>query len=151
MSKLKDIRNTNPVTIDLNGKEYTMKYDLNAFAELESRFGNIQKAMQEMESGSMKSIRTILWAGLIHAEAVIDKVTGEPTGYDITPFQVGSWISADMLPIVSERIALAMGADIPDIEKIPEVNSTTKVVDSSVVVAKVVPTEEEKREEEKKA
>lgn len=151
MSKLKDIRNTNPVTIDLNGKEYTIKYDLNAFAELESRFGTIQKAMQEMESGSMKSIRTILWAGLIHAEAVIDKVTGEPAGYNITPFQVGSWISADMLPIVSETIALAMGADIPDIENIPEVNKVNNITDNNIVVAKIVPTEEEKREEEKKA
>lgn len=157
MSNLKDIRNK-PVSIELGGKDRTIKFDLNAFAELEERYGNVQNAMREMQSGSMKGIKTVLWAGLIHEEAVIDEKTGEPIKYNITPYNVGSWISPDSLPDISMKLAEAMGYSIPDIDKMPEVKKQLEELGIDVnalkdsngqEIAKVVLTEDEKKEEEK--
>lgn len=117
MSKLADVRNIEPVQIELGGKLRTIVYDMNAYAELEKRFGTVDKAMEELQKGSMRQIRLMLWVGLIHDEVVLDEETGEPTKYNITPYQVGSWITnAAMLQEVSEKLALAIsdGKELPE-------------------------------------
>ena len=37
-----------PVQVELGGKVRTIKFDLNAYAELETRFGSIQAAMDSL-------------------------------------------------------------------------------------------------------
>lgn len=121
MSKVKAIRESfnEEVKINLGGKERTLKFDLNAFAELENRFGSVQKAMEEMKSGGMKAIKIIVWAGLIHAEAVIDEESGEPMKYNISPYQVGSWLMPGLLAEVSEKLSKAIMQSMPDISDVP--------------------------------
>jgi hypothetical protein len=133
-----------PVKIVLGDKEREIKFDLNAFAELEKKFGTVDNAMQKMQSGGMGSIKVILWVGLIHEEVKdIDEDTGEPTGYNITPYQVGSWITMGNMEEVSAKLTIAMTAGLPEqkLEKISKDIKTTKTVDPKRAV--VVPTKEE--------
>lgn len=121
MSQLTDIREPE-VKVTLGGRERIIKFDLNAFAELESRFGSVETAMKELQKGGMKSIRTILWAGLIHDEVILDDM-GEPIGYKITPYQVGGWVSPASMPLISEQIGKAMQFGMPDVESNPELKA----------------------------
>jgi hypothetical protein len=86
-----------PITLD---KERTLKYDLNAFAEIEERFGTVQKAFEELEKQKIKAVRAVLWAGLIHEDP------------KLTEKQVGAMLSfgelASVLPAVSEAITAAL-------------------------------------------
>lgn len=111
MANLKEVR-PGKVFVDLGEKRRELKFDLNAFAELETKFGTVEKAMQQMQSGSMKSIRTIVWVGLIHEEAVLDE-TGEPIKYNISEHQVGSWLTPSNLEAISGKLALAIGGSLP--------------------------------------
>lgn len=108
-------------TMFLGGKERTIQFDMNAFAELENKFGSVQAAMKELQQGRMNDIRLILWTGLIHEEAIIDEDTGEATGYNITPYQVGSWIkNPKMLTEASNKLNEAMGFSTSDLEEMPD-------------------------------
>jgi len=150
MAKVNDVRGNAP-TIELGGKVYSIVYDLNSFAELEKRFGSINKALNSLQSGQMQDVRTILWAGIIHEEVIIDKVTGEPTGYNVSPYQVGSWVRLSMLNEISEKIAQAIKTDLPDVEDLvlPEESMGGSKAPNGVTLATVVLTEEEKAEQEK--
>lgn len=115
MSNLKSVRKSaSPVTVELNGETQMLKYDLNAFAELETIYGSVTKAMAAMEKGSLKAVINVLWAGLIHDKAELDPVTGEPIRYTLTKHTVGSWVDPTDLEYISERLTKALGGDSPD-------------------------------------
>lgn len=159
MANVKNVRqHMDPVTMELGGKLRTLQFDMNAFAELEKRFGSIDKAMEHLAQGRITDIRTILWVGLIHEEvAEFDNDTGEPIKYNITPYQVGSWIKNPMmLQEVSEKLAKAMSDGMPDPENLPqEVKKQLEdkgiQLPQGVQMATVVPTEEEKAAEAEQA
>lgn len=141
MSNVQDIKQfANQTTMVLGGKTRVLQFDMNAFAELEERFGSVEAAMEQLSGGKMKDIRLILWTALIHEEAVIDEETGEPIKYNITPFQVGSWIkNGKMLTQASEKISEAMTNGMPEMDlEDPELQAKLKeqgfkVVDGVVV------------------
>ncbi len=96
------------------GKDRYICFDLNAFAELEERFGTMEDAQKRLQAGSMKDIRTVMWLGLIWDEVVADPETGEPLKYNLTPFQVGSWLNTSNLQDVVEKLQAAMTGALPD-------------------------------------
>lgn len=116
MANVDKIREFDPIKIDLGGKERIIQFDMNAFALLENKFGSIQGALETFEAGRMSDIKLILWTGLVHEEVKgYDEDTGEPTGYNITPYQVGSWIkNPGMLKDVSAKLGEAMAAGMSD-------------------------------------
>ena len=68
MSKVNDMK-AKEVKLTLNdGVERTLKYDLNAMAELEDEYGSIDEAFAMLDKNSIKAVRFILWAGLIHED-----------------------------------------------------------------------------------
>lgn len=116
MAGLNEVKqHAEPVLITLGNKERRLQYDMNAFAELEKRYGSVDAAMNTMEDGKISDIKIILWAGMIHEEvAEFDEMTGEPIRYNITPYQVGAMISSPaMLPEISAQLAKAFGASLP--------------------------------------
>lgn len=154
MSHIKDVKKTfqtGELPFELGGRKRRLQFDLNSFAELENKFGSVNDAMNELQTGGMKSIRFILWTALIHDEAILDDI-GEPVGYKITPYQVGGWITPQMLPEISQKLTEAMGVSLPDVKDLPEAKAmldrlgidTTPLGESGLPVAQVVPTEEEK-------
>lgn len=120
MAKVKSIKRT-VTTVELGGREREIRFDMNAFAELETRFGSMEAAMDALSSGQIGKIRIVLWASLIHDEVKdFDDLTGEPLGYNITPYEVGSWVeSPAMLTEVAKLVGQSMGASMPDLKDLP--------------------------------
>jgi hypothetical protein len=105
MSKqsLEDIRQ-NGVKLQLGGKERTLKFDLNAFADLEEEFGDIDKAMAAMTSGSIVQIRKVLFYGLRHEDEAL------------TERQVGAMITIPQLKDMTADLLAAIGQSVPDVD-----------------------------------
>lgn len=75
MSKLSDVR-PKAVKVMLD-RERSLLYNLNAFALIEEEYGGIQDALDALVQGSVKAMRCILWAGLVHEdETLIQKQVG---------------------------------------------------------------------------
>jgi hypothetical protein len=91
-----------PITLD---KERTLKYDFNAFAELEEKFGTIQKAFDELQKQKLKAVRAIVWAGLIHED------------HKLTEQQVGNMLSLADLPAVMKAVTEAITSALPKVSE----------------------------------
>lgn len=97
---LKDIREiTVPIELD---KPRGLKFDLNAFAELEDKFGSMDAAFQAMQKGSLKAARTLLWAGLLHEDETL------------TERKVGGLVTLANMSAIMDRITSALTAAMPD-------------------------------------
>lgn len=81
------------VDIELD-KPRVVKYDLNAFAEIEDRFNVPVSKIGEIEMG-LKQVRTLLWAGLIHEDEAL------------TEKQVGALVDFSNLEYVNQKIVEA--------------------------------------------
>lgn len=84
MSNVKDVR-IKPIKIMLDGEEHSLCYDLNAFAELEEKYGTVEKALQAMEKGNFRAVRTFIWAGMLRED---ENITERKVGSLITPGQL---------------------------------------------------------------
>lgn len=104
MSDVKKIKRQ-PVYITLNGEEKQLKYTLNSFAEMEDKYGNVDDALNAMEKGSIKAVRFMLWAGLIHADE------------NLTEKEVGAMIELSDLQELSDKMNEVMAQDLPDKEE----------------------------------
>lgn len=102
MAYVADVKNK-IVKITLNdGKERTIRFTLNALAELEDKFGSVQAAFDKLEKEkSMKALRTILWAGLLHESP------------NITEQEVGNLIDLGYMAQLMESIGTALDNDLP--------------------------------------
>ena len=101
MSNAKNVR-VKPVDLEIDGTVYKIKYDFNAFIELEEIYGSIEEAMEavqgevikgkdgkpemvEDEEGkkvekrkfSLKAMRDFLWSGMLFGN---DKITKRQVG-----------------------------------------------------------------------
>ncbi len=101
MAGSKNVKDPKPIELDLGGKKRNLRFDLNAFAELEEYYGTIDGAMEALEKGSIKALRAIIWAGLLHEEP------------ELKPSDVGSWIDIQDLPAFSETLGQALTAALP--------------------------------------
>lgn len=99
---LQDVR-TKATTVVLDQERHLL-FDLNAFAELEDRFGSMSNAFTAMQSGSLKAARALLWAGLLHEDE------------SLTERQVGSMVTLDNIGIVMDVIADALASAMPQDE-----------------------------------
>lgn len=105
MGNVKDVK-VKMIPIQLDKRRH-LKYDLNAFAELEEHFGTLDAAMEQMQKGSIKAFRIILWAGLIHEDE------------NLTIKQVGAMIDLPTLYDLTKKIEEAMGDALPE----PDLNT----------------------------
>ena len=113
------------ITVNINDKDYNIFYDLNAYSELENRYGSIDKALDELSKGSLKALRIILWAGLIHDNTVFDDFTGEPVSYGITIGEVGRMLSMQNMKEVTECLTKAVTDSMPAEEALAAKNEVT--------------------------
>lgn len=111
MSNVNDVRpkdvtvnvsDVSVVTINKGGKERHLRFDLNAFAYLEEKYGSIDAVMEKIDKGSILALRDLLWAGLRHED---DQLTLE---------EVGAMFDLRNLEEVSKQIYEAMGAAMPN-------------------------------------
>lgn len=103
MSNLRDAK-PKVITITLNdGVERELRFTLNAMAELEDRYGTIQAAFDALDNNSIKAIRCVLWAGLLHADEALSEQ------------QVGALLDMRNLGPVVASLADALSADQPEL------------------------------------
>ena len=101
MSNVKDVK-AKDVTITLNdGVKRTLRFDLNAMAEMEDKYGSVDAAFEVLEKNSIKAVRFVLWAGLLHEDE------------NLTEKQVGSLIDMTSLVDISKTLGEAFEADMP--------------------------------------
>lgn len=111
---------------NFDGEDRYLRFDMNAFAEMEVRFGSMENVETIMEKPSMKDVRTMLWIGLIHSCAVLDEVTGEPIKYTITPYQVGSWITSNNMQELMGNLGKALNDATPSEDEVaPQLKEAT--------------------------
>lgn len=79
------------ITLD---KERTLRFTLNALAEIEDKLGVPLSKLAEVELG-VKTVRTMLWAGLIHEDE------------ELTEKQVGNMVDFGNLEEVQTKVTEA--------------------------------------------
>lgn len=87
------------VSVELD-KERNIRFTMNALAEIEDALG-VPLSEMEKVAMTMKNIRTILWAGLIHED---DSLTVE---------QVGNMVDLGNIKEVQEKVAEAFAMAQP--------------------------------------
>lgn len=108
MANVKDVK-SKAVKITLtDGVERTIKFTLNAMAELEDRYGSVEEAFKQLDNNSIKAVRCILWAGLIHEDP------------DLTEQQVGNLIDIQYMQELMASLGDAFDANMPEAEKLTE-------------------------------
>jgi hypothetical protein len=96
----KDIKQTG-ITIMLD-KERHMQFSLNAMCDLEEKFGDVGKAMDAMQEGSMKAIRYLLYLSLANEDETL------------TEKKVGALINVNTLAEVMHKLTEAMVISMPE-------------------------------------
>ena len=99
---------------NFGGQDRYVRYDLNAFAEMERIYGSMDAANAALTKGSMNDVRRILWLGLIHDQAVLDEVTGEPIKYNLTIYEVGTWITPANMKDIMQKLNSAISDSVPE-------------------------------------
>ncbi len=101
MANVRDAK-SKAIKITLNdGVERELKFTLNALAELEDRYGSVEAAFAALDKNSIKALRCVLWAGLLH---------GNP---DLTEQQVGSLIDLTYMQTLMSTLGTAFEASMP--------------------------------------
>lgn len=108
MSNVKDMKSKVVKLTLLDGVERTLKFDLNAMAELEDKYGSVDAAFEKLDQNSIKAVRFILWAGLIHEDETL------------TEKQVGSLIDMQYLQNLMGTLGEAFKSDMPVEDDAPE-------------------------------
>ena len=103
MSNINDTKSIKtPITLR-DGVERELLYTLNALAEMEDRNGSVEKTFEELDKNSIKAIRFVIWAGLLHNEAEA-----------LTEQQVGNLIDVQCLNDIVGTVAGALNANLPE-------------------------------------
>lgn len=101
------------VDVTLDGATHQLRYNLNSLAEIEDRLklDSISQILDTLRNLSMRTLRTLLWAGLIHAQP------------DLTEQEVGAmdFDFSGTVAKVSEAISAVFKSD--DDEAQPEGNA----------------------------
>ena len=100
MSNVKEIR-TKSVPIKIDDKDYNLRYDMNAFADIEEEYGGINEAMSAMRDGSVVAMRKLLWFGLRHENE------------SLTERQAGALLDLAGMSIVIEPLTEAIESSLP--------------------------------------
>lgn len=106
MANLKDVKSKDIKITLSDGVERTIKFDLNAMAELEDKYGSVEAAFELLDKNSIKALRFILWAGLIHEDE------------SLTEKQVGSLIDMRYMQEIMGTLGSAFEADMPTEDKV---------------------------------
>lgn len=103
MSNLRDAKPRIKTITLRDGVEREISLTLNAMAELEDKFGSVDKAFEAMDKGSIKATRYVLWAALLVNE-----------DESLTEQKVGQLIDMQLMADIMEALSAAAGDDMPD-------------------------------------
>jgi hypothetical protein len=65
------------IKLELNNKEYELKFNMNTFCELEEVYGDINQAFEDLQNMKVKAIRALLYSAIkVEDESVTLKAVG---------------------------------------------------------------------------
>lgn len=100
--KAKELKN---ITATLNlDKERKIAFDLNAIAELEDKYGDLDKAVDALNKAKVKDIRFFLYAAMCSYE-------------DLTEKEVGRIVNVENLNHVAEELVKIFNNSMPEVEE----------------------------------
>lgn len=105
MSNIDTLRRKAATVTLSDGIERPLKFSLNSFALMEEQYGSVDIAMNAIETGSIKAVRFMLWAGIVDESP------------ELTEMMVGKMIEITELPSIIEKLNAVMGADSPVTEE----------------------------------
>lgn len=100
-----DLRKTKNNKINLEGIEYEICLDLNAFAELEEIYGDVTEALDGLEKGSFKAIRAILFAILKNQNE------------ELTLVKVGKMINMSNIVEITNKLTETAENSLPELDE----------------------------------
>lgn len=103
--KANDLRKTKNNKITLEGQEYDITLDLNAFAELEEIYGDVTEALDGLEKGSFKAIRAILYAIL------------KSQNEELTLLKVGKMINMSNIVEITNKLNETAENSLPELDE----------------------------------
>lgn len=106
MSNVKDIKSKEVKITLTDGVERRLLFDLNAMAELEDRYGSVDNAFEALQENSIKALRCVLWAGLIHDNP------------ELTEHTVGSLIDIQWIESIVGTLSEAFDTSMPTEEAV---------------------------------
>lgn len=101
MSNIADVKAKGTTITLCDGVERNVRFTLNALAEMEDRYGSVDKAFEALDAGSIKAVRFVLWAGLMH------------TDEGLTEQQVGNLIDTKCMENIMQQLSAAFEVDMP--------------------------------------
>lgn len=119
MSNLKDAKAKNVKITLSDGVEREIRFTLNAMAELEDRYGSIDAAFKALDNNSMKAVRCVLWAGLLHSDE------------NLTEQQVGNLIDMQCMQEIVTAMTEAFGNDMPEDKQAPNAGQPKLIVSAT--------------------
>ena len=145
MSNVADVK-VNGVPLVLNGRTYHLKYDFNAFADLEEKYGSLTDALNALggeiqkdsegktvmvtdpDTGkleparkvSIKALRAVFWAGLLFEY---------PT---ITEREAGALLDLKHRKLIGPKLAEALKASMPEVKE--EIGKETAATNAEKII-----------------
>lgn len=102
MSNVNQVKRKAIKVVLSDGKEREIKFTLNAMAELEDKYGSVEEAFKQLESGSIKAIRFMLWATIVSED-----------DEELTEKQIGTLIDMQSIGEIMEAMNSASNQDMP--------------------------------------
>ena len=103
--KASDLKESKKNKITLEGMEYDITLDLNAFAELEEIYGDVTEALDGLEKGSFKAIRAILYAIL------------KSQNEELTLLKVGKMINMSNIVEITNILNETAESSLPELDE----------------------------------
>ncbi|KFB10332.1 hypothetical protein [Nitratireductor basaltis] len=96
------------VALEAGGKVYSLRFSTNAICEVEDHFGKpimkIVEDLQDETNVSMKMVRALVWGALLEEHPAIQ------------PSQAGYLLDEVGVPVMTEKIGLALQRFFPEAE-----------------------------------
>lgn len=94
------------VKIKLGGKQFEVKFDLNALCNLQDKFGDIEEAFKKLDMKDLKKIRALLHIALANGENI-----------DISEREVGALIDMDNIHEIMDALTTGFGNAMPSTDE----------------------------------
>lgn len=92
--------------VTLKGKEFEVRFDLNALCVMQEKFGDITEAFNGLDKSDFKKIRSLLHVGLANGEHE-----------EITEKEVGALIDMQNIGEVVDSLTKAFSDSMPEAEE----------------------------------
>jgi len=112
MSNLEDVK-PRKTKLNLGGEEVELIFDFNAFALIEDKYENIDAVFEAIDSGSIKKLRDLIWAGTSHR--YLDEETEKMS---ITPVGIGKLLRLDNIQGIQQALVDAIKTSMPEAEEV---------------------------------